>query len=488
MKTTISRETIMLQCGAARLTRFIFSVVFAFSILLIHFQRIQAQNWSIGTNFTGSSIGQSGFIPPDTMGAVGTNHIVELINGRYAAYDRTGTLQESSSLDQFWTSAGVNPAGNFSFDPRIVYDQHSGRWFATAVDNAGGANNFLVGVSNSSDPTAGWNAFQIDSDFNNSDWADFPMLGLNRDNVVISANMFPLGGGSSNVGFIVLDKNDLMSGTLNVTTYEDVSTGGTGFSVQPIFDLDNNSGPLNLLSSYDKSGGFLKASSIDMSTLDTAGGFISVTPRGGPPTIDQPGPKANIAAGGSRFSGNVIQQNIGRTNDSIWAVHSVDVNGRAAIEWYEIDAVTDAVIQSGVIDDPSLGLNYPSIAVNDFGDVVIGFSGGDPNTFMSTYFVAGQTVSGITTFGSITLSMAGVADYERLDSIGRNRWGDYSATVLDPNNPRSFWTFQLFASDTDEWSIQATQIVFVPEPAMAGMLGLIAIGSLTFRRSRHTLG
>ena len=475
----------MFHCRTPRQSAFMFSAFVVMVVWLSQAQWTLAQNWSIGTNFTGSNIGQSGFIPPDTMGAVGPNHIVELINGRYAAYDRTGAFQEGSSLDQFWVNAGVNPAGNFSFDPRIVYDQHSERWFATAVDNAGGANNYLVGVSNSSDPTAGWNAFQIDSDFNNSDWADFPMLGLNRDNVVISANMFPLGGGSSNVGFIVMDKNDLMSGTLNVTTFEDISSGDTGFSVQPVFDLDNNSGPLNLLSSFNKPAGLLKASSIDMSMLMTGGGFISVTSRGGPPDIDQPGPKADIEGGSSRFSGNVIQQNIGRTNDSLWAVHSVDVNGRAAIEWYEIDAVTDTVIQSGLIDDPSLGLNYPSIAVNDLGDVVIGFSGGDPNTFMSTYFVAGQTVDGITTFGSITLSMAGVADYERLDSIGRNRWGDYSATVLDPNDPRSFWTFQLFASDTDQWSIQVTQIVFVPEPAIAGMFSWVAVGFFAMNRRRR---
>ena len=445
-----------------------------------------AQNWTIGTNFTGSNIGQSGFTPPDTMGAVGPNHIVELINGRYAAYDRTGSLQEGSSLDQFWIDAGITPAGNFSFDPRIVYDQHSGRWFATAVDNARGPNNYLVGVSNSSDPTAGWNAFQIDSDFNNSDWADFPMLGLNRDHVVISANMFPLSGGSANVGFIVMNKNDLMSGTLNLTTYEDVNFADTGFSVQPVFDQGNNSGPLKLLSAYNKPAGFLKTSSIDDSTLNTAGGFIAVTARNDPPTIDQPGPKTNIQAGNSRFSGNVIQQNIGRANDSLWAVHSVEVNGRAAIEWYEIDAVTDAVIQSGLIDDPSLGLNFPSIAANIYGDVVIGFSGGDPDTFMSTYFVAGQTESGVTTFGEITISMAGVADYERLDGSGRNRWGDYSATVVDPNNPRSFWTFQQFASGTDEWSIQVTQIIFVPEPGSAGVLAMAFGVVAVFRRRRKT--
>jgi hypothetical protein len=27
----------------------------------------------------------------------------------------------------------------------------------------------------------------------------------------------------------------------------------------------------------------------------------------------------------------------------------------------------------------------------------------------------------------------------------RNRWGDYSATVIDPKNQKRFWTFQTYA-------------------------------------------
>ena len=68
--------------------------------------------FTIGTNFTGSSVGQSGFIPPDTMGAVGPGHIVELINGRYAVYQKDGTYVSGQSLNSFWTDAGVTYAGD----------------------------------------------------------------------------------------------------------------------------------------------------------------------------------------------------------------------------------------------------------------------------------------------------------------------------------------------------------------------------------------
>ena len=45
---------------------------------------------TIGQNFTASTLFRdSGFIPPDTMGAVGNNEFVEMINGRYSAYNKS---------------------------------------------------------------------------------------------------------------------------------------------------------------------------------------------------------------------------------------------------------------------------------------------------------------------------------------------------------------------------------------------------------------
>jgi hypothetical protein len=325
-------------------------------------------------------------------------------------------------------------------------------------------------VSNSSDPTAAWSGFQIDADSDDSHWADFPMLGLDGSVLTVSANMFGLGEETTTTtSFLVIPKSDLLAATptvANATMFENIALSETGFAPQPIVDLDSGNLPLPILSSLNKSGGLLKTSSIGGTptapTLTTAGGSISVTPRGLPPDLDQPGPKTDIDAGDNRFSGNVVQQHIdGRANPSLWGVHNVDIGGRAAIEWYEIDAVANTLLQSGTIADATLAFNYPSIAVNDFGDVVIGFSGGSPSTFMSAYVAVGQTIAGVTTFDPFVETHAGVADYELLDGIGRNRWGDYSATVIDPTNQQRFWTFQEFVGGTDQWSVRVTEIVIL---------------------------
>jgi hypothetical protein len=75
----------------------------------------------VGANFSASQRSDSGFIPPDTMGAVGVDHFVELINGRYSVYRKSdGFKVQTSSLNTFWSNAGVT-ALNFAFDPRILF-------------------------------------------------------------------------------------------------------------------------------------------------------------------------------------------------------------------------------------------------------------------------------------------------------------------------------------------------------------------------------
>lgn len=465
--------------------RLLLASLFIVSLISIGLSDSQAQQFSIGTSFRATTLEESGFIVPDSMGAVGPQHVAILLNGRFAAFDKTGTPLVSKSLNDFWNDAGVTPAGEFAFDPRILYDHFSGRWFGVSVDNHGGANNFLVAVSDTDDPTGNWSGFQIDSDPNDSRWADFPTLGLNHDVVALGANMFAIDSGSSSKTLLVLPKSDLIApvpSVANATLLENLSTS---YAPQPIVDLDNGNLPLPVLSEGKSTFGFLALMDIAGPTtspsLDTTDSISYVTLRDSPPLVDQPGPKANLNALDTRFSGNAV-----KLDGSVWAAHGVEFDGRAAIEWYELDAATKDVVQSGLLSDPELGLSFPSIAVNPDKDVVIGFSAAGPNTFVGAYAAVGKTENDVTTFGPIAELEPGLTDYERLDSQGRNRWGDYSATVNDPLDSNRFWTFQEFAlsnSPGDQWAVQAIEII-VPEPSTALLLclGLVALATGRWQR------
>ncbi len=451
-------------------------VLVLLSLLLPIPSVVQALN--IDLSFTGDSLLTSGFIPPDTMGAVGSDQFVELLNGRYSVYrNADGVRVQTSTLNDFWRNAGVTPAGSFAFDPRVLYDASSGRWFASSADNPGGPNNFLVAVSNSSDPTQGWKGFAIPSDSAKSRWADFPTLGVNRDGVYLSANMFPITA-SLTTSVLVLPKADLIAGTVAHRTLFENVLPAIGLWTQPVTDPKSTGVPVaTLLSGFNTfSGGnqFKRSDivgSITSPVLDNTQ-LIAVPPFGFPPPALQSGPKAPLETGSPSLSSSVVMR-----NGDLWGVQSVNSGGRSALRWFDINAATNTLRQSGLIASPTLAFYYGSIAVNDFGDVVIGFSGSGTSQFASAYAVQGRTENGVTTFDDPLLLKAGVSDYEVTFGAGRNRWGDYSATVLDPEDPNRFWTIQEWVSGTDIWSTQITELdTVVPEPTTLLLWGTTAAG------------
>lgn len=429
----------------------------------------------LGTRYGTNPDGRGGsilneFAPPDTMGAVGQQHIVEILNGSFAIYDKSnGSLIRRTSLDDFWTSAGAEPDGDYAFDPRIVFDANSQRWYAVAVDNKSGPNNVLLGVSSSPDPTDAWAAFQVDADTTGPDdvWADFPTLGYDAHGVYVAANMFPIASGFANVSILAVPKDDLLASVptiQNAVYFENVMPIDTGFSLQSVIHSspDNVARLLSAYSATQLKWTELTGTDSFPVSLDTTSLPIAVPSSGSVPDAPQPNGAALLDTRDERFSASVIQQ-----GNSIWAAQSVRQNNRAVVRWFELDAASGQVVQSGTIADPIRSYYYPSIAVNANGDVVIGFTGSSPIEYASAYVVSGSTVAGVTSFQTPIPLFAGNATYERFDSSGRNRWGDYSSTVLDPLDPHSFWTFQLFVSGANQWQVGVTKLSVsaVPEPS-----------------------
>jgi hypothetical protein len=462
-----------------------------------------AVTMSLGQNFTASTYGvNTQALPADSNGAIGPRHFVEFINGSFAVYNKTNGQKVKRLTDRlFWSNAGVVLSSDAGItDPRIIYDPTVQRWFACMVDFDANApsdptlesNDFLLAVSDSPDPTGAWHGFLFQADPDSGDFADFPTLGVDSNAVYLSGDIYFGQDNPIGPALVSFPKADLLSAIPTITnrTWFGVMTyGGRGQVLQPAIcfdgtssgtiiatsDIGNDSSPHSNLVSFAVQNGATSAASLSPATfIPTPTWTVPDSPYLPAPQfgVIQPDGTDALLANDARISAKAYA-----VNGVLYAVHNTEYNGHIAIRWYRVRTTDNTLLESGTIADPNLDLFFPSIAANTNGVVVICFNASGPTTYVSTFAVAGHTLNGATSFGSRLLLQASTLDYHGDDEtvaalLGEppvSRWGDYSATSVDPSDPNRFWTIQMYPSNTDVWSTQITELVTVP-PALPGPL------------------
>jgi hypothetical protein len=391
--------------------------------------------------------------PPDTMGAVGPNHIMTTLNSQVRIQNRTGSDLSTVSMDSFWSSLG-NPD---AFDPRVAYDPFNNRWIFTAAANPDlAAAAILVGVSETSDPTGNWFLYKTDVDPANQNWADFDALGFNKDWVVVSANVYKNHGAFQGVWFWVFDKTDLYAnGSGKFTLLK--STTDNASSVAPAQMHDNSLATMYLVEDWDGSAGQIRVSTItgsvgaEVLTIGTSLPTASNTWTyfGTDDFAPQLGTTRGIDAGDSRILSCSYR------NGSLWASHTAFVPAasptHSVAQWWQF--LPDGTVQQfGRIEDPSGAqfFAFPTIAANASNDVLIGYSRFSAEQSASANYAYRFATDPPNSLRHDTVLHAGEGLYLKTDGTV-NRWGDYSATCVDPVNDLTMWTIQEYAS-TNRWS------------------------------------
>lgn len=402
-------------------------------------------------------------VPPDTMGAVGPDHLMVMLNTEVRITDRAGTaLGSDLTLAEFWSPLLAADV----FDPRITYDPTTGRWYAVvAGSRRSSASALLFAVSQSSDPTEGWVFYRFDADVFNEVWADFPNLGFNGQWIALTANTFELGTDEfAGAMMLVVSKDTILGGGSAVVTrfrpgFDNVPTPVFfGFSLVPCTTFDPSERQLHIIDGFDFSSGgrnllrlsLLRGSADDPrwlpavgSTREGTGLFSVANPYSFQlPPGDQFGTSVQLRTGDARIQSAVLR------NGTIWMTHAGglprNLPDRTGVFWYHLDptALPNPIIQSGVLSGET-GEHYifPSIAVNSRQDVVIGFSFSSSRRFIGGAFAYRSLADPLGTMSPPQIFSPGLARYRRRPA-GTVRWGDYSNTVVDPRNEIDFWTIQ----------------------------------------------
>ena len=370
--------------------------------------------------------------PPDTHGAVGTTHFVEVTNSHIDMYTRQNTgplpLAKSVTLATFfgYTTETL-------FDPRVVYDSTWNRWIVTAdaFAESSTVQRFFIAVSTTADPTGTFFIYNLNVTFFTGDFFDFPQLGIDQDAVLFTANIF---NGTSYHGadFFSVAKARIYNGLgFSVPVF----TGLVGTLAPPIV-RDQNSSTF-LIASPPSGATFSKYTASNTSKATTLTGPVSITvpSYSVPPAAPQAGTSGKLLdTSDSRFVNASTQ-----SGNDLWQTHTIALGSFAAPKFYRLNTSTNTVSQSGFYFASATSDDFnASIAANDAGNCFVTWTSTDPSAAKNAQVRLSGKLSGDAGIAAGPLAFTSPTFYHP-SADNPERWGDYSAVTTDPLNAANAW-------------------------------------------------
>ncbi|HID38769.1 MAG TPA: hypothetical protein EYP36_04550, partial [Calditrichaeota bacterium] len=415
-------------------------------------------------------------IPPDPMGAAGPGHLVLVVNSSIEWYTKDGTLQNSQSLKSFFTS--LEPQTG-TFDPKVLYDQYEDRFVVVTLEKQdNGANDpaniskIFLAVSDDSDPNGTWYFQAIDAKTivsSNDHWADYPGFAVDAQAVYVTANLFTFGSnsyggsrlwitakGAGNGGFYD-------GGTASTTVHDPASAvGESSTTMQPAHMFgaaqDNVGTFLVRYSGYsDGTNEFLSIIRVDnpLGSISFSHQFVNVgdieDTNGGMPDAPQQGTSYLIDTGDRRAYHAVWRNNNLYTVSTTLPASGADA-GEATAYWWQVNTATLSSLtlaDQGYIGGEDIASGtytfYPTIAVDGNNNIAIGFAASGSSIYPGAYYTGRMNSDAAGTMQPASALREGVDYYYRAFGGSRNRWGDYSAISVSPDDDQTFWVFNEYA-------------------------------------------
>ena len=154
-----------------------------------------------------------GFLPPDTVGEIGPNHFVQMVNSAFRIYNRTGTpVIPLTSIGALFSTIPGPCANSEDGDPIVLYDQLADRWILSEFCTVANPNNHqLIAVSQTGDPTGAY--YVYDFMMPNIKFNDYPKFGVWSDGYYMTDNQFNQAGTQFlGAGLFAFDRVKLLAG------------------------------------------------------------------------------------------------------------------------------------------------------------------------------------------------------------------------------------------------------------------------------------
>jgi hypothetical protein len=445
---------------------------------------------NVSPSFDG--IFQTGGTPPDTTGAAGPDRYIETINTSYAIYSKAGSLVNSGSLSSLTGITG----GIFGYslsDPQMMWDAATQRFYYTAVFYDAFLSNIglAIGWSKTGAP-AGSNDFCKYTIGFGSDLPDYPKLGDSQAFLMVGYNLFS-DGATTYAGSEFTTVNKPQPGSACAPTSQ--------FAVHFSPTLQNADAspastpvPANLVD--DSNGAGYVVANADLTTVASANyaSIWSVTTgapdANGIPTPAISGPVTAVVGSYSmpasavqkgstylldtidgRFEAAVAATDPSHGNvTALWTAHAVFGGAGAEERWYELNPVSGAVLQQGVVGDPTLytwnGAISPDRANDALGDsMAMSVSTSSSATYPAMQIVWKKSANAQSTMKPLVEASAPNVDFSCSSTVAC-RWGDYSGASPDPAGGGRIWLANQYnltgGTSTTAWRTRIAAVTPAP--------------------------
>ncbi|MEE8535962.1 MAG: hypothetical protein V3S45_07915, partial [Kiloniellales bacterium] len=435
---------------------------------------------AIGAGFEGIGIQDNitWVLPPDTVGAIGPDHYVQMTNLSFAVWRRldleldppvTTPILGPANNNTLWQGFGGPCEKTNDGDPIVLYDQLADRWLMSQFALPRfprGPFYQCIAVSQGPDPTGAWHLYEFK--ISQSKLNDYPKFGLWPDGYYMAVNQFQcsiFGCSWGGQGVVAFERNEMLNGGNARMVYFDLESVDPNLGGMLPADLDGPEPPAGAPNPFvqvdDNAWGYspdqlqiwnfaVNWANPNASTftfdraLDTAS-FDSNLCNYSRSCIPQPG-GAKVDAISDRLMYRLQYRNFGNDQNpdqTLVVNHTVDVGSdHAGVRWYELNDNGIGgwtMAQQGTYAPDADHRWMGSAAMNGAGDIALGYSVSSGNTYPSIRFTG--RLDGDPA-GQMTIAEGTIIDGGGSQTHSSGRWGDYSSMSVDPRDDCTFWYTQ----------------------------------------------
>jgi uncharacterized membrane protein len=423
------------------------------------------------------------YAPPDTTGDVGPNHFVQMVNVNTAVYDKSGNLLAEWANNQLWDGFGGPCENDNSGDPIVLYDDMADRWVLTQFAIESGQHQCFA-ISTTPDPLGSYYLYA----YQTPDFPDYPKIGVWTDGYYMGTNSgYPnayyahafdrqamLAGDPAGYQYAGGYANFLMPADADGQTPPPAGDPGIFYTFYDEGYPNHPAGTFDRLALYEfdvdwdtpANSTFTLSQELEIAEFNyTTCGFFNRD------CIPQPGTGMHLDAVDPWPMVRLQYRNL-NTYQAMVGNFTTDVDGtdHAGIRWFELrkGGLGWDIYQEGTWAPDEHHRFMGSIAMDGSGNIALGYSIASATLYPSIRYTVHANGDALGTMQNEAELMAGGGS-----QTGLQRWGDYSATVVDPTDNCTFWITNEYHDVTDPGYSWNTRIGTFRIPGCTGSTGYV---------------